>query len=75
MNKKHGQIGKPQKDPKLSKRTSREEFLEIQRLSIYIFDAQLKKIDEICKKREKTRRIVFFEAFQSYIALYEEGKV
>ena len=71
MNKQRGQIGKPRKDP----RTSREEFLEIQRLSIYIFDAQLKKIDEICEKRGKTRRIVFFEAFQSYIVLYGEGKV
>lgn len=75
MNEQRGLIGKPQTNPKLSKRTSREKFLEIQRLSIYIYDAQLKKIDEICKKRGKTRRIVFFEAFQSYIALYREGKV
>ena len=36
---------------------------------------RLKKIDEICKRRKKTRRIVFFEAFQSYISLFEEGKV
>jgi len=72
MNKQHGLIGKPQKDPKLSKK---EDFFELQRLSIYIYDAQLRKIDEICKKRKKTRRIVFFEAFQSYIALYEAGKV
>lgn len=48
---------------------------EVKRISIYIYDSQLKKIDEICKKREKTKRIVFFEAIQNYIALYKEGKL
>lgn len=49
--------------------------LEPKRISIYIYDSQLKKIDEICKKRNKTRRIVFFEAIQNYISLYKEGMV
>ncbi len=48
---------------------------EVKRISIYIYDSQLKKIDEICKKRKKTKRIVFFEAIQNYIALYKEGKI
>ena len=48
---------------------------EVKRISIYIYDSQLKKIDEICKKRKKTKRIVFFEAIQNYIALYKEGKL
>lgn len=57
------------------KRSPMEEFLEIQRLSIYIFDHQLERIDEICKKRRKKRRVVFFEAFQNYISLFDQGKV
>ncbi len=51
------------------------EFFELKRIPVYIYGAQLKKIDEICKIRKKTRRIVFFEAFQTYISLFEEGKV
>ncbi len=57
-----------------SKKTE-EDFFELKRIPVYIYGAQLKKIDEICKRRKKTRRIIFFEAFQSYISLYEEGKV
>ena len=53
----------------------KENDLELKRIPVYIYDAQLKKIDEICRKRKKTRRIVFFEAFQIYISLYQEGKV
>ena len=48
---------------------------ELKRIPIYIYDAQLKMIDEICKVRNKTRRIAFFEAFQIYVSLYKEGKV
>lgn len=48
---------------------------ELKRIPVYIYDAQLKKIDEICKKRKKRRRMVFFEAFQTYISLFEEGKI
>jgi len=53
----------------------KKDFTEVKRIHIYIYDAQLKKIDEICKKRKKTKRIVFFEAVQNYIALYKEGKI
>ena len=52
-----------------------ENLLEPKRISIYIYDSQLKKIEEICKKRKKTRRIIFFEAIQNYIALYKEKKI
>lgn len=45
------------------------------RISIYIYPAQLKLIEEICKKRKKTKRLVFFEAIQSYIGAYLKGKV
>ncbi len=45
------------------------------RISIYIYPAQLKIIEEICKKRKKTKRWVFFEAVQGYIGAYREGKV
>lgn len=45
------------------------------RISIYIYPAQLKIIEEICKKRMKTKRLVFFEAIQGYIGAYREGKV
>lgn len=45
------------------------------RISVYIYDAQLKKIDEICKKRNKSKRTVFFEAFQIYISLFNKGEV
>jgi len=53
----------------------KEDFFELNRIPIYIYNAQLKKIDEICLKRNKTRRIAFFEAFQIYISLYKQGKV
>ena len=45
------------------------------RISIYIYPAQMKIIEEICKKRRKTKRWVFFEAVQTYIGAYREGKV
>ena len=47
----------------------------ITRISIYIYNSQLKRIKEICKKRNKSKRIVFLEAIQSYIALFKEGKI
>lgn len=50
-------------------------FYEVNRISIYLYEAQLNKINEICQKRNKTKRRVFFEAIQMYIALYDEGKV
>ena len=54
---------------------SYKDFYEITRVSIYIYDAQLKKIMEICKKRKKPKRLIFLEAIQNYISLYEQGKV
>ncbi len=54
---------------------TKKDCTEVKRISIYIYDSQLKKIDEICKKRKKTKRIVFFETIQNYIALYKEGKI
>jgi len=45
------------------------------RISIYIYPSQLRMIEEICKKRKKTKRWVFFEAVQTYIGAYREGKV
>lgn len=48
---------------------------EVRRIPIYIYEAQMEKINEICRKRKKTRRIVFFEAIQNYISLYEKGGV
>jgi metal-responsive CopG/Arc/MetJ family transcriptional regulator len=53
----------------------KENFSETKRISIYIYEAQLKKVDEICQKRQKTKRSVFLEAIQTYISLYEEGKL
>ncbi|NOR53120.1 MAG: hypothetical protein GQ536_03415 [Candidatus Aminicenantes bacterium] len=53
----------------------KEEFIELRRIPVYIYGAQLDKIDEICRKRNKTRRIVFFDAFQIYISLFDHGKV
>ena len=50
------------------------DFFETKRISIYIYDSQLKKINEICQKRCKTKRIIFLEAIQNYITLYEQGK-
>lgn len=57
------------------KESQKKDFYELRRIPIYIYEAQLKRIDDICKKRNKSRRIVFFEAIQTYISLYEEGKV
>lgn len=51
------------------------DFFEVKRISIYLYEAQLNKIDEICQRREKTRRRIFLEAVQNYIALYEGGKI
>jgi hypothetical protein len=48
---------------------------ELKRIPIYIYNAQLKKIEEICRKRNKRKRNVFFEAMQIYISLYEKGDV
>jgi len=52
-----------------------DDFSGITRISIYIYNSQLKRIKEICKKRNKSKRIVFLEAIQSYIALFKEGKI
>lgn len=52
-----------------------KDFFEVKRIPIYIYNAQLKKIDEICQKRNKTRRVILFEAIQTYISLYEQRKV
>jgi len=61
----------------MSKKQSKAKtnFFEVKRISIYLYEVQLHKIDEICQRREKTRRRVFLEAVQNYIALYEGGKV
>ena len=59
----------------MKKSKRKKNYNELRRLSIYIYDAQLKKIDEICRKRNKTRRIVFLEAFQNYISLFEKGEI
>jgi hypothetical protein len=45
------------------------------RIPVYIYRAQLRAIDEICRDRRKSRRLAFLEAFQTYIGLYKEGKV
>jgi len=45
------------------------------RISIYIYPAQLNIIEEICKKRKKTKRWVFLEAIQTYIGHYLAGDV
>lgn len=44
------------------------------RISVYIYPAQLQMIERICEKRKKTKRWVFFEAIQSYIGAYIQGK-
>ncbi len=48
---------------------------ELKRIPIYVYSAQLERINEICRKRNKTRRIVMFEAIQTYISLFEKGEV
>lgn len=55
--------------------SQKQDFCEVKRIPIYIYKAQLKKVDEICRQRKKSRRIIFFEAFQTYISLYNQGKV
>ena len=45
------------------------------RISIYIYPTQLNMIEEIARKRKKTKRWIFMEAIQSYIGAYLEGKV
>lgn len=50
-------------------------FFGVKRISIYLYEAQLRKIDEICRKRQKSKRVLFLEAIQAYISQYEEGKV
>ena len=45
------------------------------RISVYIYRNQLQILDEICRKRRKPRRMVFLEAFQSYIGSYWQGEV
>lgn len=40
----------------------------LQRISVTIYDAQLREIDRICREQNKTRRIAFLEAFQNYIS-------
>jgi len=45
------------------------------RISVYIYPAQLQMIEMICEKRKKTKRWVFFEAVQSYIGAFLQGKV
>ena len=52
-----------------------DDFSELKRIPVYIYCAQLKKIEEISLKRNKTKRLIFFEAIQNYISLYERGKI
>lgn len=51
------------------------DFCEVKRISVYVYKAQLKKLNEICQKRQKSRRRIFLEAIQTYIALYDQRKV
>jgi hypothetical protein len=44
------------------------------RISVYIFDAQLKMLKQIAKEKETRMRHVFFEAFQWYITTYLQNK-
>ena len=57
------------------KKSRKKDDPELKRIPVYIYEAQLKKVDEICQKRKKTRRIIFFEAIQTYISLYQEGRI
>ena len=54
---------------------SQQDLGKPKRISVYIYPAQLRMIETICKKRGKTKRWVFFEAVQSYIGAYLKGKV
>jgi len=51
------------------------DFFEVKRISIYLYEAQLNKIDEICQKTHKPTRRVLLDAIQTYIALFEQGEV
>jgi len=45
------------------------------RITVYAFPWMIRRIEEISKKRKKSKRQVVFEAFTSYIRLYDKGKV
>jgi len=45
-----------------------------ERISIYIYPAQMKMIEEISRVWKKKKRDVFFEAVQIYIGYYVEWK-
>ena len=53
----------------------RPRFNDVQRISIYIYKAQLRKISEISKRRQKSKRRFYFEAVQHYIALFKGEKI
>ena len=40
------------------------------RISVYIFDAQLKMLRKIAKEKRISLRQIFFECFQAYIGTY-----
>jgi hypothetical protein len=44
------------------------------RISVYIFDAQLRMLRQIAKEKGLRLRHVFFEAFQFYIGVYLQNK-
>jgi len=44
------------------------------RISIYIYPAQMKMIDEISRVWKKKKRDVFFECIQQYIGFYVDWK-
>ena len=50
------------------------EWPRARRISIYIYPAQMKMIDEISRVWKKKRRDVFFEAIQQYIGFYWRWK-
>ena len=45
-----------------------------ERISIYIYPAQMKIIEEISKVWKKKKRDIFFEAVQQYIGYYVEWR-
>jgi hypothetical protein len=45
-----------------------------ERISIYIYPAQMKMIEEISRTWKKKKRDVFFEAIQQYIGFYVDWK-
>jgi len=44
------------------------------RISIYIFESQIKMLEEIARDKEISKRHVFFEAIQFYIGTYRRQK-